>query len=57
MLLNDALVTDFALFANYDLVVSSDQVRAVLGDRVVSLGEDELVPLLDGSVCRFTRVG
>lgn len=55
LIMNDALTAGYVLYVNLDLVVTSAQIRAVLGERVVSLGEGELVVTLDGSVCRFTR--
>lgn len=55
LLLNDALTADYALYANLDLGISSEQVRDVLEERVVILEEDELVVVVNGSVCRFSR--
>lgn len=57
LLLNDSLTADYALYANLDLGISSEQVQAVLGERIVSLGENELVLTVGGSVCRFNREG
>ncbi len=55
LLLNDALTAEYILFANLDLAISSEQVRAVLEERVVILEEDEMVVAVKGSVCRFSR--
>ena len=55
LILNDSQTTGYVLFGNLELVVASEQVRAVLGERVVSLGENELVLIVGGTVCRFTR--
>ena len=56
VLFNDALTADYALFANLDLAISSEQVREVLEERVVSLDEKELIVHINGSVCRFSRL-
>ena len=55
LLLSESLTADYALFANLDLAISSEQVRDVLQERVVILEEDELVVVVNGSVCRFSR--
>lgn len=55
LVLNEALTADYALFANLDLTISSEQVRDVLEERVVILEENELVVVVNGSVCRFSR--
>lgn len=57
LILNDALTARYALHDNLELVVSSEEVRAVLGGQVVCLGENEIVLTLTGSVCRLTRGG
>jgi hypothetical protein len=54
LILNDALVARYVLYGNLELA-ASDQVRAILGERIVSLSEGELVVTVNGSVCRFTR--
>ncbi len=55
LLLNDALTADYSLYANLDLAISSEQVRDVLEERVFIIEEDELVVVVNGSVCRFSR--
>jgi hypothetical protein len=55
LILNDALTAGYVLYGNLELVVSSEEVRAVLGERVVSLGEGELVLHVGGAVRRFAR--
>jgi hypothetical protein len=54
LILNDAMVARYVLYGNLELA-ASDQVRAVLGERIVSLSEGELVVMVNGSMCRFTR--
>jgi hypothetical protein len=57
LIVNDMLTAGYVLCGNLELVVSSAEVRTILGERVVSLGESELILTLDGVVCRFTRAG